>query len=554
MGCGTSSTPTFGGEATGERLVLRVEGLKTYFHTYEGTVRALEGIDFEIRSGETVGLVGETGCGKSVTALSILRLIPSPPGTIEGGRVFLDEPEEVRALRAEYDAVALGRIEKGGTAGNLSSFRIAETLGPEIEALQSGLKSSGSDAEKAELKLRLQAATSEYDLLQKPIEDIRRIRGNRISMIFQEPMTALNPVFTVGSQIAETLILHRKKELCQDVLKALDLQIAARARKSRGKRLTAAHARKAFLRGRNPDGLRDEERATLRRLQDLEDGDPVCGACWSPAPRLWDWCPACGARLARDLWAPFRSGIMALERRLYSRMLADPYDQTVDFANTMPFVRRLVRARLQDEGVRWAVRLLGEVKIPEPERTAGHYPFELSGGMRQRSMIAMMMACNPELLIADEPTTALDVTVEAQILKLMKELQVKTNMAILLITHDLGIVAEVCDKVGVMYAGCIAEFGTTDQVFHRMLHPYTNGLMQSIPRFKGTAAGDRKRDLYIISGSVPNLLYPPSGCRFHPRCPRAIPACKETAPALQEMEPGHLVACHNPVPRGEAVP
>ena len=489
-----------------------------------------------------------------MTALSILRLIPSPPGVIEGGRVFLDEPEEVRALRAEYDALALGRLSGDGAAGTVSSYRMAEALRPEIEALRSRLKSSDSDSEKAELELRLQAATSEYDLLQKPIEDIRRIRGNRISMIFQEPMTALNPVFTVGNQVAETLILHRKKQLCEDVLKAIDLQMAARAKKSRGKRLTAVRARPAFLRGRDPDGLKDDDRAILRRLQGTEDADPVCSACWSPAPRLWDYCPACGARLSRDLWAPLRGWIMGREKQLYSRMFADPFDQAVDFVNSMPFLRRLVRARLRDEGVRWAVRLLREVKIPEPERLAGHYPFELSGGMRQRSMIAMMMACNPELLIADEPTTALDVTVEAQILKLMKELQARTNMAILLITHDLGIVAEVCDKVGVMYAGCMAEFGTTEQVFHQMLHPYTNGLMQSIPRFKGAATEDRKRDLYIIRGSVPNLLHPPPGCRFHPRCPRAIPRCQETAPALQEMEPGHLVACHNPVPRREAVP
>jgi oligopeptide/dipeptide ABC transporter ATP-binding protein len=217
----------------------------------------------------------------------------------------------------------------------------------------------------------------------------------------------------------------------------------------------------------------------------------------------------------------------------------------------MRILRRLVRSRLRDEGVRWAVDMLREVKIAEPERIAGQYPFELSGGMRQRSMIAMMMACSPKLLIADEPTTALDVTVEAQILKLMKELQVKTNMAMLLITHDLGIVAEVCDKVGVMYAGSIAEFGTSEQVFHRMMHPYTHGLMQSIPRFKGAASQERKKELYIIKGTVPNLLHPPSGCRFHPRCPRAVDLCKDAAPALKEMEPGHLVACYNPVPRGE---
>ncbi len=561
--------------------VLRIEGLKTYFHTYEGTVRALEGIDLEVRAGETVGLVGETGCGKSVTALSVLRLIPSPPGEIEGGRVFLHEPESVHRYRLEYDRVALERIGHGDAVPNVSSYQIQQNLKPEIEKLQGQIHQLGSGPARAEVEARLSAATSEYDILQKAIEDVRSIRGNQISMIFQEPMTALNPVFSIGDQIAETLILHRRAELCRDVLKALDLQSGARARKVRGKRRLVADAREELQeereeiaqkrtamfpeRGAQPGDSQTAEQTALlqreeglaereRKIEGLKDDECVCTACWSLAPTLWDWCPNCGARLSRDLYAPFRGPIMRLEKKLYGRMLADPQDQLVDFLNSWRILRRLVRSRLQDEGVRWAVRMLGEVKIPEPERIAGQYPFELSGGMRQRSMIAMMMACNPTLLIADEPTTALDVTVEAQILKLMKELQSKTNMAILLITHDLGIVAEVCDKVGVMYAGSIAEFGTTEQVFHKMLHPYTNGLMQSIPRFKGTGSEDRKRDLYIIHGTVPNLLHPPSGCRFHPRCPRALDVCKDKAPPLEEMEPGHLVACHNPVPAGESVP
>ncbi len=545
-------------------------------------MRALEGIDLEIRAGETVGLVGETGCGKSVTALSVLRLIPSPPGQIEAGRVFLQEPDDVHRLRQEYDRLAIGRLKKNTNGASISSLETRKALSAEVAELEGQLKQAASEAGKRELKARLDAATSEYDILQKPIEDVRAIRGNKISMIFQEPMTALNPVFTIGSQIAETLILHRKADLCRDVLKAIGLQLDARGKKARAKRRRVTSVR-AALRMEREDlvkegasrfknsvvppteaGLTPEQRELRGREEELahrehqlepfKDDDWVCTSCWSLAPSLWDWCPGCGARLSFDLYAPFRGRIMTLEKKLYTRMLADPEDQLVDFVNAWPFLRRLVRARLRDEGVRWAVRMLDEVKIPEPARIAGQYPFELSGGMRQRSMIAMMLACNPTLLIADEPTTALDVTVEAQILKLMKELQARTNMAILLITHDLGIVAEVCDKVGVMYAGSIAEFGTTEQVFHHMLHPYTNGLMQSIPRFKGTGSEDRKRDLYIIHGTVPNLLHPPSGCRFHPRCPRAIEACQTTVPPMEEKEPGHLVACHNPVPQGAGVP
>ena len=534
-------------------VVLRVEGLKTYFHTYEGTVKALEGIDLEIRSGETVGLVGETGSGKTVTALSVLQLVPTPPGQIESGRVFLEEPEAVYQVRREYDAIAVGRLRAKKSAGNLTAAVIREALQPEIAELRSRLAKVAGEREREALRIRLQAATSHYDIVGKSEEEMREIRGNKISMIFQEPMTALNPVFTIGNQIAETLILHRRRELCTDVLRALELQMTARKRKVHGKRRQVKETRESGRRGDNPSGVPANRSLNPEDVARMADEEWICSACGRPAPTLWDYCPSCGARLAFDLWAPVRGFIMSLEKKLYTRMLADPQDQLVDFVNSVRLVRRLVRNRLRDEGVRWAVRLLDEVRIPEPERIAGHYPFELSGGMRQRSMIAMMMACNPKLLIADEPTTALDVTVEAQILTLMKDLQAKTNMAILLITHDLGIVAEVSDKVGVMYAGCIAEFGTTEQVFHRVMHPYTSGLMQSIPRFQGVASQDRKKELYIIRGTVPNLLHPPTGCRFHPRCPRALDICKEIVPRLEEAESGHLVACHNPIPLSESV-
>jgi len=530
-----------------------VEGLRTYFHTYEGVVKALERIDLEIRAGETVGLVGETGSGKTVTALSILRLVPSPPGKIESGRVFLEEPDAVYRARREYDAIALSRSRGKKARDKVSSDEIREAIKREISELRAGLAVATTDREKESLRIQLQAATSEYDILQKPEEQMREIRGNKISMIFQEPMTALNPVFTIGDQIAETLILHRRNELCRDVLKALELQMLARRRKVRGKRVRVKDARQKGFDREDLSGRPVGNPRIRADLSKMEDEEWVCGACGNPAPTLWDYCPSCGARLGFDLWAPVRGFIMSMEKKLYTRMRADPKDQLVDFVNSIRILRRLVRNRLSDEGLRWAVKLLDEVRIPEPERIAGQYPFELSGGMRQRSMIAMMMACNPKLLIADEPTTALDVTVEAQILRLMKDLQAKTNMAILLITHDLGIVAEVSDKVGVMYAGNIAEFGTTEQVFHRMMHPYTYGLMQSIPRFQGVASEDRKKELYIIQGTVPNLLHPPSGCRFHPRCPRALEICKEIVPPLEEAEPGHLVACHNPVPRSEVV-
>jgi len=317
-------------------ILISIRGLKTNFYTYTGVVRALDGIDLDIYKNETLGLVGETGCGKSVTALSIIRLIQWPPGKIDEGSITFE-----------------GK-----------------------------------------------------DLLRMSNDEMRNIRGNKISMIFQEPMTSFNPVFTIGQQISEVLILHQKME------------------------------KKA-----------------------------------------------------------------AMEK---------------------------------------AIEMLAFCGIPAPERVAKSFPHELSGGMLQRAMISMALACKPALLIADEPTTALDVTIEAQILELMRDLKTKTGSSILMITHDLGIIAEVCDRVGVMYAGNIVELSRVQDVFEHPLHPYTVGLIGSIPKINQTK-GVR---LDTIKGSVPNLIYPPSGCRFHPRCSKAMDICKTEKPKMVEFEKGHFVACH----------
>ena len=314
--------------------LLEVSGLRTVFDTEAGIAPAVDGIDFSINEGETVGIVGESGCGKSVTALSILRLIPSPPGRIDAGSIRFE-----------------GR-----------------------------------------------------DLLSLDEESMRRVRGNDVAMIFQEPMTSLNPVFTVGSQIAEPLRLHR--------------------------------------------GLSK-----------------------------------------RDAKAE-------------------------------------------------AVRLLERVEIPDPARRVHDYPHQLSGGMRQRVMIAMALSCNPRLLIADEPTTALDVTIQAQILELLDSLKRDTGMAVLLITHDLGVIAEHADRVLVMYAGRIVEQGRVGDVLARPIHPYTQGLLASQPGF--ARPGSR---LSTIRGMVPALTRLPAGCRFRDRCDFAEPTCGQRDPALSVVEDGHSVAC-----------
>jgi len=313
--------------------LLEVRGLQTQFATEQGLVRAVDGVDFRLERGRTLGIVGESGCGKSVTALSIMGLVP-PPGRVAGGEVLLEGE----------------------------------------------------------------------DLLKLPAARLRDLRGATLSMIFQEPMTSLNPAFTVGEQIAEVLLRHR------------------------------------------------------------------------------------------------------------------------EISN--------------DEAIKQTVEMLRRVRIPSPERRFGEYPHRLSGGMRQRVMIAMALACDPKLLIADEPTTALDVTIQAQILELMRALRAELGTSIILITHDLGVIAELADDVIVMYAGQVVERCTVPQLFAEPQHPYTVGLLGSIPRLH--LARER---LNAIEGFVPEAAAMPRGCRFNPRCPFAVEKCFQENPPLRKIHPGHFAAC-----------
>jgi oligopeptide/dipeptide ABC transporter ATP-binding protein len=365
--------------------ILQIRNLKTYFYTYAGVVRALEGIDLDIYQGETLGLVGETGCGKSVTSLSIMRLVADPPGRIVDGQI----------------------IYKG------------------------------------------------EDLLKKSEAQMQQIRGNKITMVFQDPMTFLNPVITIGDQVSEVIAIHEnlardvvrsKIDECEETIKQLD--------------------------SNSPDRERLMNR--VKELEALKDNPPK-----------------------------------------YSR-------------------REMKKATL-----RRTIEVLKLVQMPSPEKVVKQYPHELSGGMRQRAIIAMALSCSPDLLIADEPTTSLDVTIQAQILALLSELKKKIGSSILIITHDMGIVAEICDRVSVMYAGNIIETAETKALFKNPLHPYTQGLLKAIPKLHRDV-----EELEIIPGSVPNLIYPPSGCRFHPRCPFRMDICDKENPPFIERERGHSVACY----------
>jgi len=317
--------------------ILRIENLRTHFETARGTVKAVDGVDLHLNEGDTLGIAGESGCGKTVLALSVMRLIPRPPGRIVSGRILFEG----------------------------------------------------------------------QDLLGLPEEEMRRVRGKRISMIFQEPMTSLNPVFRIGDQVAETLRLH-------EGLSAAD-----------------AHER--------------------------------------------------------------------------------------------------------------AVEMLRMVGIPAPEARARDYPHQMSGGMRQRVMIAMALSCRPRLMLADEPTTALDVTIQAQILELIQDLKREVGTSVILITHDLGVIAEAAQYAAVMYAGWVVEQGPVGSIFSAPLHPYTVGLMNSIPRIGKGHAKDGY--LNVIPGTIPDLLELPSGCKFRDRCPHAMPVCAEKEPELLEKAPGHTVRC-----------
>jgi oligopeptide/dipeptide ABC transporter ATP-binding protein len=317
-----------------DKVLLQVEDLHTYFFTRKGIVKAVDGVSFYVNEGETFGIVGESGCGKTVTGLSILRLLPEPAGQIVGGKIILD-----------------GK-----------------------------------------------------NLMELNKKEMRKYRGNVISMILQDPMTSLNPVYTVGDQVAEAVRLHQ--------------------------------------------GLRDEK---------------------------------------------------------------------------------------VDEEVISALRLL---KIPSPEVIMKNYPFQLSGGMRQRVVGAIAMSCHPRLLIADEPTTALDATIQAQYIALFKDVQKKTNVAIIFITHDFGVIAKMCDRVGVMYAGKILETATTSEIFKTPKHPYTSALMNSVPRLE-----QKDKRLYSIKGQPPSLRNLPPGCRFFARCPLAEDICKQKEPPEVETSKGHFVSC-----------
>lgn len=498
--------------------IIEIEDLYTNFYTKGGVVYALDGVNIKIRKGETLGLVGESGCGKSVTANSIMRLVPSPPSKVEGGRIMFglppgyrthlermmdqeaskgpNDPKVVAARQDFENALAAGEYPVPGLGDRYASYRTLEG------------KKGRNDPEVVEARKTLIQSMGEINILELGQLDLQRIRGKVISMIFQEPMASLNPVFTAGDQIAEIILLHEQKDLTEAVLKNLD--------------------RKEKLIG-NKEGA---------QMLPGHDGEITCSVCGAKVQREMDHCPSCDRSFPISHIPVITPLKLKIERDLYTRMNDNPDDGLLWLLSKIPILKRYKRS-MEEEAFKRAIGMLRMVRVPDPINVANSYPYELSGGMQQRVMIAMALACKPQLLIADEPTTALDVTIQAQILKLMRELQKDMGTTILMITHNLGIIAEICDRVGVMYAGNIVELTSNREIFKEPLHPYTQGLLSAIPRIDQ----DLPR-LEIIEGSVPNLSKPPTGCRFHPRCPYAMAICSKEKPAMMEIKPGHSVACH----------
>jgi len=494
-----------------DEVLVEIRDLYTNFYTYQGVVKALDGIDLNIMKGETFGLVGETGCGKSVTANCILRLIPMPPGKIEKGMIYFAMPKEKRE-------------QMYGLESRLNEIRtnLTEEQVKSIQGYLSATKKLGSKEKIRRLRVSLDVRAKEYldifgelekvrrpyDLLKVSEKYIRSIRGKHISMIFQEPMSALNPVFTAGDQVAENILLHERKEMAEAAVRTIDRKL------------------KLLDNPKKADKLK------------TENGEYQCSKCKTMIDEKAEICPQCGSSFYRRRIPVISRLSLRYYRNNCLRMMKNPNDGWLRIKSKIPLVNRYETA-VKEEALTKAKEMLKLVRIPDPGNVLTSYPHELSGGMQQRVTIAMALACKPRLLIADEPTTALDVTIQAQILKLMSDLQQELGASILLITHNLGVVAETCHRVGVMYAGAMTEIATAHEIFKEPLHPYTQGLMNSIPKL----SEDLSR-LEIIEGNVPNLVHPPSGCRFNPRCPYAMSLCKEKKPPLIEVKPGHFVACH----------
>ena len=512
--------------------VLEIEGLRVHFDTLDGPIEALHSVDLEVKDKQIMGLVGESGCGKSVTSLVTIGLATCDvdEGSVryQGEELLHSDSEE--DSRVQYISGWIVVLSVMTAILGLLWWVLINPIQGFTVLVASGVIGILSWVVGF-------AARSESRKHQK---FMRWVRGNEISMIFQEPMSALNPLYTVEKQISEVMRTHDRLVDAETprhirILQALvsPFSFFTRAIRLSPYASSAAIGIFAFVTTAHVLG-RAQEAEPLAFI--LVIALPIISSVFSleerRSPLLMTAIPHLPIGVASSivvylmLWMPF-SALLGMV--VISTLLA------------LPVVIMLDYLKLDPAHTRQVIGILEDVKIPNPEAVVKMYPHELSGGMRQRVMIAMMMACEPKLLIADEPTTALDVTIQAQILKLMRDLRDEKGTAILLITHDLGVIAEMCDDVTVMYAGSVVETGSITDVLSRPRMPYSIGLLHSIPTIE---AGSERAVLPIIPGQVPDPNLHFDGCRFHPRCPFADEKCISTPPPMIEVEPGHFAACH----------
>ncbi|BAB60495.1 ABC transport system ATP-binding protein P1P2A1A2 [Thermoplasma volcanium GSS1] len=494
--------------------IVKVNNLVTQFFTYKGIVKALDGVSFQIKPGEILGLVGESGCGKSVTATSIMDLIPDPPGRIISGEIYID------------------------------NFNILADLDKQAKIIV-----------KSETKVKVKR-NKRY--MKRHNFIMSKIRGNKISMIFQEPSLSMNPVMKIGDQITEAILLHSKIEIANSIIRRETMSDddlkkfyeTASALKSHLELRRYVHSwAQDYGVAEAEEGIieiieRNDQNALQELKSIVEEQKTHINLKYIGLERDYE--------RYNELLFDLNLQLLAAESRKDENKISELRGQIkhtqsyirskfTSYRIIKKFIGKRIDEPFKKEARRRALELLKLVNIAGPERVIDSYPHELSGGMLQRSMIAMALSSNPKILIADEPTTALDVTTQAQILDIMKDLNRVTKTSILFITHDLAVIAEMCHRVAVMYAGNIVEEAPVKEIFKNPKHPYTVGLLKAIPR--PDVKVDKFEKLESIKGSVPNLINPPSGCRFNPRCPFRMDICDKEKPKLIDIGNGHKVAC-----------
>jgi oligopeptide/dipeptide ABC transporter ATP-binding protein len=549
--------------------LLEIEGLRVHFDTLDGPIEALHSVDLKVEQGQIMGLVGESGCGKSVTSLVTIGLATCD---VDEGSVKY-EGEEMLFSDSEADKKTQhisGRITAGAILASVIAFfwTILSPFGP-IQGLKFLLIFLFVSMASWFAGF---AAKGEYRRHQK---FMRWVRGNEISMIFQEPMTALNPLYTVEKQISEVMRVHDRLVEAETpryvrVGQALvsPVTLISDAFRSRPKASIVTFSVLTFVLVAHLSGFADAAADAITTPFTIVIVElwwlllilisysiyPIRGTGPGGRTSRFGGSGEIAIRYAEtyltrplEVTAPHIPLVVAVVLVIFL-MLWMPLSALLGMAViatllALPAIIILDYLKLDPAHTRQVIGILEDVRIPNPSAVVKMYPHELSGGMRQRVMIAMMMSCEPKLLIADEPTTALDVTIQAQILQLMRDLRDEKGTSILLITHDLGVIAEMCDAVTVMYAGSVVESGSIGDILSRPRMPYSIGLLHSIPTID--EGSDRRDVLPIIPGQVPDPNLHFDGCRFHPRCPFADEICISTPPPMNEVEPGHFAACHH---------